>query len=952
MRSCPQCGKSYGDDDRFCTVDGATLISTDSSAGDSLVGTVLADRYLVQQRLGEGGMGEVYLAEHVRIKRKVAVKLMRSWMAHDPIAVSRFHREAENASQISHPNVAQVYDFGETSDGTIYLAMEYVPGEPLSDILDRDGRLHTVRAAELVRQTAAALVAAHGMGILHRDLKPDNIMVARTRAGTDVVKLVDFGIARVMNSGSQQFTSTGMILGTPDYMSPEQLTGDALDERSDIYALALIAFRTLTGQNAFKGGGTTDVLVSRLMHKPASLRDVHPAVAWPAALQAAFEKALAVDPALRHADALEFAAELDGAIAELPLTEEEQAYLVLLSQSMATPSRGGMIIDGATPVRSMRAVGGTGETSPASRQQSVGLVTPPSEAHPVARPPLTPGSVDAAQVFEDASTAATAPISPAPARATPASLPAVAAEGTGASGESSPTIAERAPGPLDATHAAAERATTQSIGGNAVGAPAPVTPAPVTTAQGGARVGRWRASAAVAALVLAAALAYAAFGRRDTATVRAQPAAVAPDSATDSSLVALPSAATDSAPVDVAADSARLRRAREGVLAFASGNGRGTAFLVDSSGLLLTSSSLVPKNERAALFVDADHTVRAEVVATDEASGLAVLLIAPGSCKRCAPLSVAPETGPSVAIADGDTLLALPVVRRNVMAPQRAVVAASTATSLTTASPLANSALGAPLFDPRSGEVIGLVTRRRGALVVAPVAALRSAASAARTAAAKLVANDTLYRTWPLRSVPASDLSAAEGRAVDLTPYRVQSGGFDVLAMSPQVLAWRVAQSAPPAAEDNPFAIPSTPLRAAADPLMQWTPWRAYRTERRAVVVVVISPDKAAFPEHPDKPLDARKGDFYSMALTRDGTPLVPLESQRIAAVSNGEVYRRDKKTVPNAGVYVFHPADFAELGATYQMEVVDVDRGRRVSITLPPAMLQALARDLAPWQK
>ncbi len=233
-----------------------------------------------------------------------------------------------------------------------------------------------------------------------------------------------------------------------------------------------------------------------------------------------------------------------------------------------------------------------------------------------------------------------------------------------------------------------------------------------------------------------------------------------------------------------------------------------------------------------------------------------------------------------------------------------------------------------------------------------PAAALRAAASAARTAAAKLVPNDTLYRTWPLRSVPASDLAAAEGRAVDLAPYRVQSGGFDVLAMSPQVLAWRVAQSAPPAAEDNPFAIPSTPLRAAADPLMQWSPWRAYRTERRAVVVFVISPDKAAFPEHPDKPLDARKGDFYSMALTRDGTALIPLESQRIAAVSNVDAYRRDRKTVPNAGVYVFHPADFAALGATYQMEIADVDRGRRVSIALPAVMLQALARDLAPWQK
>jgi serine/threonine-protein kinase len=910
LRSCPQCGKGYGDDDRFCTVDGATLVSTDATGTNSLVGTVLADRYLVQQRLGEGGMGEVYLAEHVRIKRKVAVKLMRAWMANDPIAVSRFHREAENASQISHPNVAQVYDFGETADGTIYLAMEYVPGEPLSDILDREGRLHTVRAAELVRQTAAALVAAHGMGILHRDLKPDNIMVARTRAGTDVVKLVDFGIARVMNSGTQQFTSTGMILGTPDYMSPEQLTGDPLDERSDIYALALIAFRILTGHNAFKGGGTADMLLSRLMHKPAALREVLPSIAWPSALQAAFEKALAVDAALRHADALEFAAELDGAIAELPLTDEEQAYLVLLSQSMATPSRGGMIIDGATPVRSMRAVEGKGQMTPPSRQASVGLVTPPSESHAVVRPPAAGDATAYASNTEETPAAALPPSS-----TLPAVLAAVEPPAHGVGARSRATVAERAP-------------LRPSAGG------------------------RLRVAAAAVAVLAVAALGYAWSVRRDRAAVPAPPVEVSTDSAVDATLAAAPEATADSAIVAVTADSARLQRARGGVLAFASGSGRGTAVLVDSSGLLITSSSLVAREAQTAFFVDADHIVRAVVLASDGASGLATLLIAPGSCKRCVPLTLAAEGGPTVAVAAGDTLLALPVVRRTVMAPLAAVVATNTGASLTTASPLPTSTLGAPLFDARSGQVVGLVTRRRGTVSVATVSALRAAAAAARTAAGKVAANDTLYRTWPLRSVPAADLAAAEGRAVDLAPYRVQAGGFDVLAMSPQVLAWRIAQSAPPTAEDNPFAIPSAPVRTAADPLMQWAPWRAYRTERRAVVVLVVSPDKAAFPEHPDKPLDARKGDFFSMALTRDGAPLVPLESQRIAAVSNVEIYRRDRKTVPNAGVYVFHPADFARVGATYQMEIVDVDKGRRVSVTLPGAMLQALARDLAPWQK
>jgi serine/threonine-protein kinase len=256
---CPQCGRTYGNDDRFCTVDGASLVSSGSG---SLIGTVVADRFLVHEKLGEGGMGEVYLAEHVRIKRKVALKLMRPWMIGDPVALGRFHREAENASQISHPNVAQVYDFGETTDKLVYLAMEFVDGESLSKVLEREGHLHIARTAEVVRQIGEALNAAHAMGILHRDLKPDNVMVGRTRYGTDLIKLVDFGIARAMNRTTQQFTSTGLIIGTPDYMSPEQLSGDALDERSDLYALALIAYRALTGTAAYPEGSSGEAMIA------------------------------------------------------------------------------------------------------------------------------------------------------------------------------------------------------------------------------------------------------------------------------------------------------------------------------------------------------------------------------------------------------------------------------------------------------------------------------------------------------------------------------------------------------------------------------------------------------------------------------------------------------------------------------------------------------------------
>ena len=180
---CPQCGTRYEGDNRFCTLDGATLVLENPT--DALTGTTLADRYDIGPKLGEGGMGEVYLATHIRMKRKVAVKVMRAWLTKDPAAIGRFHREAENASQITHPNVAAVYDFGE-ANGLVYLAMEFVEGEPLTVVLDREKTLNHIRAADIVSQTADALAAAHSLGILHRDLKPDNVMIGRTRARTDL----------------------------------------------------------------------------------------------------------------------------------------------------------------------------------------------------------------------------------------------------------------------------------------------------------------------------------------------------------------------------------------------------------------------------------------------------------------------------------------------------------------------------------------------------------------------------------------------------------------------------------------------------------------------------------------------------------------------------------------------------------------------------------------------
>ncbi|HEX2777961.1 MAG TPA: serine/threonine-protein kinase [Gemmatimonadaceae bacterium] len=320
---CPQCNTEFPEDQRFCPRDGSTLKSL-SGAGD-LVGSVIADRYHVTRKLGEGGMGQVYLAEHVRMGRKSAVKVMHPGMVNDADAISRFNREAANASRINHPNVAAIYDFGETSDGLIYLAMEFVEGEPLTALIERQGALPAARAASIVRQTADALAVAHEFGIVHRDLKPDNIMIARNRDDSDCVKVVDFGIAKAANNEAQKVTRTGLIVGTPEYMSPEQLAGDPLDGRSDVYSLALVAFAMLTGRLPFPSETAQESIISRLTERPRSLAEMKPEVSWPAQLQAVMDRALSRDAAGRYANAAEFGRDFARAIETMPQTVATEA---------------------------------------------------------------------------------------------------------------------------------------------------------------------------------------------------------------------------------------------------------------------------------------------------------------------------------------------------------------------------------------------------------------------------------------------------------------------------------------------------------------------------------------------------------------------------------------------------------------------------------------------------
>ena len=248
-------------------------------------------------------MGTVYLAEHVKMGRKSAVKVMNPGMVNDADAISRFNREAANASKISHPNVAAVFDYGE-ADGVVYLVMEYVEGESITRLLEREGMLPPARAVDIAHQVAEALVAAHELGIVHRDLKPDNIIIAPGKNGRDIAKVVDFGIAKAIEEGpTESLTRTGLVIGTPEYMSPEQLLGDPVDARSDIYSLGCIVYQMLTGRRPFDEPTREQMIKRRLTEKAPHPRDL--VADLPKTLDLIVARLLARTPHDRYATAAE-----------------------------------------------------------------------------------------------------------------------------------------------------------------------------------------------------------------------------------------------------------------------------------------------------------------------------------------------------------------------------------------------------------------------------------------------------------------------------------------------------------------------------------------------------------------------------------------------------------------------------------------------------------------------
>jgi serine/threonine-protein kinase len=923
---CPQCGTRYEADHMFCFLDGAALIQAQNST--DLVGSVIADRYRVVSKIGDGGMGQVYLAEHVRMKRRCAVKIMRPQLMSDPVAVVRFNREAENASQISHPNVCAVYDFGETPTGLIYLAMEFIDGDSLSKILAEEVSLIPVRAADIITQTADALSAAHSLGILHRDLKPDNIMLAKSRAGTDHVKIVDFGIARVMAKESQQLTSTGIAVGTPEYMSPEQFAGDALDARTDIYSLALVGYHTLTGAHAFGSGTTTDHLLARLTQPPRRLTAVKPDIPWPDALQAVFDKALSPDPSQRYSDVLDFAREFTEAVADLPITTTEEHYLSAIATRRLTPPRV------FTPAR------------------GIPTVEIPTGSDTAATTPETAGAGDWAGT--DSAVAVTTPSGEQPT-------------------ESISNLMGPAGGAVISSPAAPTTPTTPTVAIETVGVPSDgdgdtptveisTSPLPAKKKNRLPLIAAGVLAAGVAAVLL--------FRGGDSATIEpvAPPVTATPDTPrpkADSPVATAtvaPPAAVDSTPTAAASgtstgpalDSAATRL-RAGVVGVMSSEGRGTGFLADTtrgSGLVVTSSALVPGDSVVDVQLDGSTRVRGRIVASDRTAGVAVVAVA---LQPWASFRVLPVGGDS-AVKGGDSLIALGSMFAGAT-PKRGAAKAGDDGKARPSLSVTRADAGRPIVSAGS-SVVAVATQKGGQPTFAMAPAVDAVVRAAKTRVGRdgfTAPSPTVLPAWPSPAYSSEALREASRKdTFDLGPYRAGGQGYRIVAMTPPVLAWRDSTIARTKAYWNsPFQLNKYPYELV-DPIQGWSSFRPTISERRPVIVISVVPDGVPavqykkFPDVSDPKND--KVDLRSARLVRDGQTIMALDSARIAGVVNPKDYQDRKRPVREERLMVFRLDDFAKTGA-YSVEVVGSGERRPVNLVLPQALLDAVRRDAARWR-
>jgi serine/threonine protein kinase len=406
MLHCPTCGRRYSADFEICPEDQTPLQADATVAGeapvDPLVGHTLDEKYRLEERLGIGGMGTVYRARHLLIDRPVAVKVLNQRFVEDEAARTRFRREARAAGRLQHANAVTVTDFGESHDGYVYLVMELLEGRTLRDILAKEAPLDAARAVSLMMQISAAVAAAHDAGIIHRDLKPANIFIVQRAEVPAVVKVLDFGIAKLAAESLDEdepmtLTQIGAMIGTPRYMSPEQCDGAELTPAADVYSLGVILYEMLTGTVPFSGSTPLAIAMKHTSETPRNPREFVSTI--PTALEQVVLHTLQKQPQDRPANAAEFRKELMATAERLGLEHAALTSSPNLKalRDVGTESPSGRLVIDISRLRENRAA--SSDMNVSSDMNEVTVVSPAPLSRDGPRNGKTPADGEAKRYF-------------------------------------------------------------------------------------------------------------------------------------------------------------------------------------------------------------------------------------------------------------------------------------------------------------------------------------------------------------------------------------------------------------------------------------------------------------------------------------------------------------------------------------------------------------------------